>query len=358
MFLNRPVKTLCISPNATISEAISAIEKGTKQIALVINKQKVLIGIITDGDIRRSILKGLTLTTSVKEIMQKHFIKAQENVSPKQLLEIMRNTSHRHIPIVDKAGRIKDLAWITDLLKKKDSQYTALIMAGGYGQRLKPLTDKLPKPLLPVGDKPIIGHIVKSLRKAGVRQINVSTHYKANLISEHFEKQENCDVEIKLLNESTPLGTAGALQLLERPQKPILVINGDILTHTDFDAMWLFHKENKADMTVGICQYNLQIPYGVVETDGTKLTSLTEKPNLNLFINAGIYLIEPIVYDYLPQKKYLDMPDLIKILLQKKKNITSFPLTEYWIDVGRLSDYKKARGDIAKKRGIANGLDQ
>ena len=218
-----------------------------------------------------------------------------------------------------------------------------VIMAGGAGTRLLPLTEHIPKPMLPVGGKPLIEIIIEQLRDAGVRQINISTHHGHEKITEHFGDGQHLGIELSYVAEDQPLGTAGALGLLKCPEHTMLVINGDILTGVDFRAMLAFHREHSADLTIAVRQYGIQVPYGVIECDGSVVRQLTEKPAVNFLVNAGIYLLEPMVHQYIPSKQRFDMTDLIQRLLDVQRKIVSFPIHEYWVDIGQPSDYQLAQ---------------
>jgi NDP-sugar pyrophosphorylase family protein len=223
-------------------------------------------------------------------------------------------------------------------------------MAGGYGTRLRPLTEKMPKPMLPVGKKPILEFIIKRLRKAGIRHVNISTHYQAEKITQHFGDGKALGVELNYLTEDRPLGTAGGIGLMKTSKEPILVINGDILTDVNFRAMLDFHREHKADMTVAVQKYDVQVSYGVVETEGFLVHKLTEKPNFLYLVNAGIYLLEPSVVSLIPKGKHFDMTDLIQKLLDTGRPVVSFPVREYWLDIGNHAEYNQAQGDAKKRR--------
>jgi len=221
-----------------------------------------------------------------------------------------------------------------------------VIMAGGFGQRLRPLTEKLPKPMLPVGEKPVMELIIDQLRNAGIQKVNVTTHFKPDKIRDYFGDGRAFGVDLTYVSEESPLGTAGALSLIGEKNEPLLVINGDILTQVDFRTMLAFHREHGAEITVGVRQYDLQVPYGVIESDGTTVTGLHEKPMLNFFVNAGIYFLEPSVHELIPQGEHFDMTELINALLAKGRPVASFPIVEYWLDIGQHADYAKAQEDI------------
>ena len=200
--------------------------------------------------------------------------------------------------------------------------------------------------MLPVGDRPLMQRIVEQLRQAGIRRVNISTHYLPEKIIEHFGDGRDFGVTLNYVTEDRPLGTAGALSLMEMPNEPLLVINGDILTRVDFRAMLAYHREHEADLTVGVRQYDLRVPYGVVECEGPRVRQLREKPQISFLVNAGIYLLEPSVHCYIPNGQCFDMTDLIEKLLAEGQMVVSFPIVEYWLDVGQHEDYEKAQEDI------------
>ena len=252
----------------------------------------------------------------------------------------------RQVPLVDAERRVVRLVRLSDLLPQDTQSVDAVVMAGGYGTRLQPLTNDLPKPMLPVGEQPLLENIIKQLRDAGIQQINLATHFQQDVIFEHFGDGGNFGVTINYVQEDQPLGTAGALGMLDIADKPLLVINGDILTQVDFQAMIDFHREHNADMTVGVRLHELRIPYGVVESDGIAVTSISEKPIIRHFINAGIYLLNPGVCRFVPAGEHYDMTDLILRLLSEHHHVVSFPIREYWVDIGSLDDYQQALVDL------------
>lgn len=263
-----------------------------------------------------------------------------------ELLHLMQSRSVRQVPLVDATGVVKGVVSLSDLLPQVAPNLQAVIMAGGFGTRLRPLTENTPKPMLPVSGRPVMEHIIDHLRDTGIRQVNVTTHYQSEKITEHFGDGAAFGVEIKYLQEDVPLGTGGALGLLERPEEPLLVINGDVLTEVDFLALHAFHVENGADMTIGVRRYAVKVPYGVVDCDGVSVTGLREKPDLAFFVNAGIYLLEPKVFDYIPAKHHLNMTDLVLKLINFGRPVVSYPICEYWLDIGQHDDYHKAQEDV------------
>jgi NDP-sugar pyrophosphorylase family protein len=251
----------------------------------------------------------------------------------------------RQIPLVTPQGRAVDIVTLGDLVPDVPHALQAVVMAGGEGRRLRPLTEGTPKPMLPVGGRPLMELIIDQLRDVGVRKLSIATHFQAQKIIDHFGDGADFGVDIEYTREEAPLGTGGALGLMTPPTHPVLVINGDILTDIDFRAMFAFHEENAAMMTVAVRRYEVQVPYGVVECDGVKLIGLREKPDLNFFVNAGIYLLQPSVYRYIPVNKHLNMTDLIDLLVERGEAVVSFPVREYWLDIGQHADYERAQRD-------------
>jgi len=321
----------------------------------VVDGEQRLLYTITDGDLRRAILQGLSLDLTVTRWAHERVERGNLNPTtapagtlPAELLGIMQAKGLRHIPLTDDDGHVMDLAVESELTVETGLALSAVVMAGGMGTRLRPLTDELPKPMLPVGDAPLMEHIVTQLRAAGVQHVNVTTHYKPEVITQHFGDGAKFGVKIKYMHEENPLGTAGALGLMSPPESPLLVINGDILSRVNYRAMLDFHRENHAWLTMGVRVYEHQVPYGVVEPDGVSVRQLTEKPTLRLFVNAGMYLLEPSVFDYItaPTTERFDMTDLIQRLLAAGRRVVSFPVSEYWRDIGQHADYENAIEDM------------
>lgn len=338
-------------PDISIREAIEVLDRGSAGIVLLVDEERRLVGTVTDGDVRRALLDGVSLDAPVSALLKYRPEDYQQpTTAPAQterpvLLDMMQSRGIRQIPLLDEAGRVVDLVLLSDLVEPPEPPILAVVMAGGYGTRLQPLTDTLPKPMLPVGDRPLMELIIQQLCAAGIRRINVTTHYKPEAILKYFGDGRRFGVKIKYINETEPMGTAGALSLLGKPRETLLVINGDILTRLNFQTMFDFHREHQADMTVAVRKYTLHVPYGLVEIDGVAISGLVEKPSFAFFVNAGIYLLEPAVLSYIPANSRLDMPDLIKTILAGGKRLVSFPIREYWMDIGQHVDYKQALED-------------
>lgn len=352
--------TFCVGREETIHQAITRMDIVPKGIVLVVDKEGRLLGIVTDGDVRRAILAdirpdepvGVILDIKVGTAYSKP-ITALASSEPSEQLALLREHNVLHLPLVDEDQRVAALVTLDQFLPDQGSSMQAVIMAGGEGVRLRPLTDDLPKPMLPMGDKPLMEIIVQQLQKAGVRQVNVAVHHKHQKIIEHFGDGRDFGVDIKYVTEDRPLGTAGSLGLMQSPEETVLVINGDILTQLDFLAILDYHREQKADLTVAVQQKSLQVPYGVVECDGPVVLNLAEKPSIDFLVNAGIYLLEPVVYSFIPNGEPYDMTDLIQQLISEGRQVVAFPIREYWIDIGQHDDYQSAQEHVKNQTSDA-----
>jgi len=346
------IEAFLVGPASRIRDAVACIDRNGKGIALVTTSDRRLIATITDGDIRRAILGGIDLDRPIQVLLEHKAaglyprpITAGADTTPDQLLELMRRHALRHIPLVSANQRVVDVALLTELAIPERLALSAVVMAGGYGTRLRPLTENIPKSMLPVGDRPLLAHMIEQLERAGIHRVNLATHYRREIIAEHFGDGRDFRVEIQYVNEAEPLGTAGALSLVAETPEPLLVINGDILTRVDYRAMLDFHREHQADMTVAVRTHELRVPYGVVETDGVAVRGISEKPVVKQFINAGIYLLNPDVRRAIPTGRAYDMTELIAQLVAERRCVICFPVHEYWIDIGQADDYRRALAD-------------
>jgi dTDP-glucose pyrophosphorylase/CBS domain-containing protein len=350
--MSKSLEKYLISHEATIREALLCINK-SKGIALVVNSERHLLGTVTDGDIRRAVLAGIDLETPVQHLLERRNktlypnpITAPQGTLDADLLHLMNERAVRHIPLVDEAGCVKDIVLIEELVRNYERPLKAVIMAGGFGKRLMPLTEEIPKPMLPVGDKPILELIVNQLQNSGIRKVHMTTHYRPEIIKQHFGDGQKFGLDIQYVNEDQPMGTAGALGGIEAFNEPMLVLNGDVLTRVDFRAMLAFHREQKAEMTVAVRQFDFQVPYGVIQCDGAHVSKVHEKPTYKFFINAGIYLLESSAHHSIPSAQRFDMTDLIEKLISEGRHVVAFPIVEYWMDIGRHKDYMQAKEDV------------
>lgn len=335
-----------ISPTSSILDTIAVIDQGAMQIAFVINAAGHLLGTVSDGDVRRAILRNIPMSEQVSQIMNTNPIIAGKDVTRDQLRAMMSQAGIRQIPIVDEKNRVLRVETWQDTLRPLRKTNPVILMAGGAGKRLGALTASCPKPMLKVGDKPILQTILESFIECGFDNFYFSVNYHADMIMNHFGDGRQWGVQIRYLRETTPLGTAGALGLLaEIPTEPMIVMNGDILTKVNFEQLLSFHQESGACTTMCIRDYQTQVPYGVVEVDEHKLVSIFEKPVQHFFVSAGIYVLNPSVLSFLPKNERLDMPDLFRAILDTQTETAVFPIREYWIDIGRMDDYERANDD-------------
>lgn len=348
------LEPLLLRTDATVRAAMECIDRNRSGIALVVDVERRLLGTVTDGDIRRAMLADVPLDASVEILLERQQELHEDRPIPltahvatrsAELVALMQRYEVRQIPLVDDRGCVESVSLLRDLVEVEGPPLRAVVMAGGFGTRLGKLTEETPKPMLPVGDRPLLERIIEQLRDAGIEHVNLTTHYRAEDISRYFGNGESLGVEIEYVPESQPLGTAGALGLIQS-DAPILVMNGDILTRVDFKAMHLFHEEHGADMTIAVRPYEARVPYGLVELAGSRIMSIAEKPLARGFVNAGIYLIKPDVCRLVSPGEALDMPQLIDRLLGEGRIVVGFPLREYWVDIGRLADYEQALADV------------
>ncbi len=338
-------KNCFVDPNGTIKDAIKSIESGGFKIALVTENHN-LYGTVCDGDIRRGILKGIDLTASVREIMQTKFVRFCDKNPKEDLDKKCKENNISQIPILSESGLLKGLFVQNEILpisSTKSLPNYALIMAGGKGLRLRPLTENCPKPLLPVNGKPILEIIIQQCIKAGINKFFISVHYLSEKIVNYFGDGSNWGIEIKYIYEDNPLGTAGAMQFLKGKIKDsILVINGDLLTKVNFNDIFNYHKKNDAEITICVRENNIKSPYGIIEVEGIKYMKMTEKPTFKYLVNAGIYIFKHTVIDTIKEKESIDMPELIERSKSLNKNIIVYPIHEYWLDIGRHESLTKA----------------
>ena len=337
-----------IRPGDTVRETIRRIDGSSTQIALVVDPESRLLGTITDGDIRRGLLKGVSLDDSASAIMNASPTCAHPDEGREAILARMKAKSLHQIPIIDAGRRVVGLEVLDELLSAKRANWVVL-MAGGRGSRLRPLTDDTPKPLLRIGTKPILETILESFIEQGFERFFLAVNYRAEMVQAHFGDGSRWGAQISYLNEDTPLGTAGALSLLPaHPAAPILVMNADLLTRVGFGHMLEFHRSYSAAATMGVREYDHQIPFGVVKIRGQSILSIEEKPTQRFFVNAGIYVLSPETLEMVPRDRHIDMPELFETLIAAGRETAVFPIREYWIDIGRMDDYQKAADALDK----------
>lgn len=342
-------KKALVSPEDTIFTALGVLDAAALRIALVADTDARLLGVVTDGDIRRGLLRGLALTSPVSEVMRREFVSARPGDSVAELLRIMREHDVQQVPLIDGQGRVTGLRRFSEIMGTPARSNWAVIMAGGLGTRLRPLTDTCPKPLLPVGGRPVIETIIEQLMRSGFRNFYISVNYLAEKIINHLGDGTRFGARFEYLREHDRLGTAGALSLIPIiPDQPFVVTNGDILTRLNFGAMLDFHNLNGACGTMGVREYQYQVPYGVIHTEGGRLVDIQEKPTQHHFVNGGIYVFSPEVLEFVPRDTYLDMPGLFTELTRKGKSAAVFPIIDYWSDIGSPEDLRKAEQEYAE----------
>jgi dTDP-glucose pyrophosphorylase len=337
-------KDVIVSPETPLADAIAKVDASGLQVALVLAPDDSLLGILTDGNIRRAILAGKGLQVPVSEVMNPQPTAVPASTLRDEMLALMRRMTIHHLPLIDDAGRVVGLVTLDELIGASERPNWVVLMAGGLGTRLQPLTDECPKPLLAVGGKPILETILESFAEQGFKRIFLSINYKAEMIRNHFGAGDRWGVQVEYLHESIRLGTAGALSLLpEMPTAPIIVMNGDLLTRTIFDNLLQFHQAQGAAATMAVREYDFQVPYGVVSLNGVRIEAIEEKPVQKFFVNAGIYALSPDVLEHLPAETFFDMPTLFEHLIAAGKTTAAYPLREYWLDIGRLEEFERAQ---------------
>jgi dTDP-glucose pyrophosphorylase len=332
-----------IPPEASLRDAIASLERSKGQIALVL-RGDALAGVVTDGDIRRALLGGADLSTPITAVMNPSPTSAPVATARWRLLNRMREASLHQLPLVDPSGRVVDLVSLDELAGVVKRPNAVVVMAGGLGTRLEALTSEVPKPMLKVGNRPILESILESFIDQGFRTFYFAVHYQAEIIVNHFRDGGAWGVSIEYLQEKEQLGTAGALSLLPRiPSAPVVVMNGDILTRVDVNEILEFHDRQGATATMAVREYEIRVPYGVVSTTGSAISGIVEKPVHHYLVNAGIYVVAPEALAHIPAEQYFDMPMLFEKLIAGGMATAAFPVRDYWLDVGRIEELERAR---------------
>jgi dTDP-glucose pyrophosphorylase len=337
-------KSSILNPDNKIKDAIANLNKTNLQIVLITKKNK-LVGTITDGDIRRNLLRGYSLNEKVSKIMKKNFINVNPNTSYTEAKNIMRAKSILQIPILSKDKKILGLhIWSRQIFTKiKPNQ--VVIMAGGFGKRMKHKTLLTPKPMIILHGKPILEHIINNLKNNGFTNIIITTHYLEHKIIKYFSNGKNFGVKIKYIKERKPLGTAGALSKLDSLKYPTLVTNGDVISNINYSELLNYHYKNNSTATMSVREIKSKHTFGVVESEGHKITKIDEKPTSKIYINAGIYILNPNVIKFIKKNSFLNMTDLFNLIIKKNKKAILFPLFENWQDFAKPKDLK-----ISKKK--------
>ena len=341
-----------INQNASIKEALEVIDKGAIKVAVVLSDDGLLLGMLNDGDIRRALLKGMSLGDSIAGIINKHPVVANINDTKERILELANEKKLHQIPIISN-GKLIGIQDIREFLAPKNKPNKVILMVGGLGTRLRPLTNDVPKPMLDVGNKPILHTIVENFAKYGYTDIIMCVNYKSEIIKEYFGNGDKFGVKIEYVLESQRMGKAGALSLLQkRPKDDFFVMNGDLLTNVNFEYLHEYHKDSNALASICIRKYEMQVPYGVVNVRANKVTSIEEKPTQSFFVSAGIYMFSPIVLDFIPKGVFYDMPTLFSELLKQNFAVYPFFIREYWIDIGKMDEYRRANDEYEGVFGL------
>jgi dTDP-glucose pyrophosphorylase len=344
----------CLLHFATLFDAISAIESSPKRLAVIVSKDSKVLGTLTDGDIRRHILQGGSLKASVMDAMNQTPIVASVTTSDSMLRKMLTENNIRSIPLTDEQNKYirtldaNELCSDDRVAVHEKIFSTAVIMAGGEGTRLMPLTENLPKPMIEINGLPLLERQIRRLCNMGIQLIYISVNYLSEIIEDYFGSGKKFGIEIRYLQESKKLGTAGALSLLPNINdlETVLVMNGDILTNSDFINLLHFHEDQQSAITISAVDYHIKIPYGVIKYDGVEVKAIQEKPSQQFFCNAGIYALSSSVLKKIPINKFFNMTDLIEKCLSEGDMVSVFPVHEYWSDIGTAEDLDKVRKEF------------
>ena len=340
-------KSNLLSDNLKIIDAIKCIDRSGLKIVLVLNRKKKFIGTITDGDIRRGMLRGLKINSPIKSIINKKPYYLSDSKNDEAIYKLMIRHKIYQIPIVSKNKKVVGLKLLNNFNIQKDQKNTIIIMAGGKGKRMLPYTKNKPKPLLKIKDKPILEHILSKAKKEGFKNFIFTINYLGQKIKKYFNDGKKWNVKISYVKEKLPLGTVGGIKLIKPlPKEPIIVCNGDVISDIKFEDLLNFHIKNKAFATMAIKSYEIENPYGVVNLRGEKILNLDEKPVIKSNINVGVYIFNPEAINYIRKNESLDMNNFFDRLVKLNKRVLAYPVYESWADIGRPSDLKK----IKKKR--------
>ncbi len=339
-------KSILLLPTSTIREALKIIDNGAMKIAIVIDENEKLLGTITDGDIRRGLLGTLGLDDAIESIIFRTPTVCKIDDTKEKILEIAIEKKLYQIPIVDNHGKLVGIEEVDELLKPKKKINKVVLMAGGLGTRLRPLTENTPKPMLKVGDKPILETIILNFKKYGFTEIILTVSYKSHVIEDYFADGSKFGVNIEYIHEDKRMGTAGALSLVrEKLNEPFFVMNGDLLTNINFEHMMEYHISNNSTATMGVREYDFQVPYGVVNVDGINIKNIEEKPVHSFYVSGGVYVLDSKVLDFIPENEFFDMPTLFEKVIEQNLKSISFPIREYWLDIGRMEEFEKANNE-------------
>ncbi len=337
------IKKTLIQFDIPLCEAMKTLDQNGIGILLVVDNEGKFLGVVTDGNIRRAIMQGKNLQLPIMEITEKNPVLAPAGLSKTQILSIMDHSKSflvHHVPVINDQREVVGLYLRSDYAaSKKSLKNPAVVMAGGFGKRLFPLTKDCPKPMLPFAGKPIMQHIIEALAENGISKIYITTHYLAHVISDYFGDGSQFNVSIEYIHEEAPLGTAGALSLLPPLDQPLFVINGDIVTSIDYKAMLDFHSKNDARITVAAGRFSYQVPFGVIHSKGIKVDRIEEKPTYDYFVNAGVYSVNADTLSRIPTNTFYNMTDLVSDCLNSSLPVCWYPILGNWVDIGLPENY-------------------
>jgi len=340
-----PFEAIVISGESTIRSAMEAISANSREFVLIRDDVGRIAGLITDGDIRRGLLRGLTLESLAADVMTRDFVSVTSGLDRAAVLDLMKARAIHHVPVLDADRRLVAVHFLRDLIGASVKPNIAVVMAGGKGTRLRPLTESMPKPMVEVAGRPILERVVLHLVGHGVRRIYLAVNFMAEAIRGHFGDGSGFGCEIEYLQETKPLGTGGALSLLPRPvEHPVLVLNGDQIIHVDVTAMLDHHGANGFVATLGAGPHQFQLPYGLVTHRDGFLLGIEEKPSMSYLVNRGIYVLAPSVLELVPSDQDFPITTLFELLLERKSRVGMFYFDDPWIDVGRPEDLRRAHG--------------
>jgi dTDP-glucose pyrophosphorylase len=337
-----------LSINATLEDAIRVLNQSSLRIVLIVNSEKLLLGTLSDGDIRRALLNGLQLKSSISEVVNTNPVFVFDGVKRAEVLRIMAMKKVFQVPVVNQHKRVVGLHLWDELLSPPIRTNPFVIMAGGKGTRLLPRTTQTPKPMLKIAGKPILEHIISRARKEGFENFYLAVHHLSEVIEEYFGSGSQFNVNIQYLREDSPLGTAGALSLFsQNPGESTVVTNGDVLTDVSFGNILDFHNQNESSATMAVQIYESQNPFGVVKTRGLEIVEYQEKPISRSLVNAGVYVLGTDIFEFVEKQKYLDMPDLFETAIRNGLKTSAFLIHENWMDLGSHEDFELAEKSLS-----------
>lgn len=337
-----------LPPTTSIRETMRALDSGSLRIVLICDANQKLLGTVTDGDTRRALLADANMQDPVTKVMNTNPVVVTASTGREQRLTLMNQHDLTAIPILDAARHVIGLETLHQAMKPEPRDNPVFIMAGGFGTRLQPLTDHCPKPMLRVGDKPMLEHLIEQFISFGFYKFYISTHYLPEVIRNYFGDGERWGISICYVHENKPLGTGGALGLLPKnlPELPLIMMNGDVLTKLDYAKLLIHHEKQKFDATVCVREDEHRVPFGVIETEDQLIVNMVEKPTYRYKINTGIYVLDPAIVKSVKHSQRIDMPTLLEVHRKNNKRIGVYTSYDYWLDIGQMKDYQKAQNDI------------